>query len=84
LWATVSESNSAFSWNTMPTSLRRWSSCGSGIVSMRSPFTWMVPPSGRSRPRMSLSSTDLPAPLAPSSIVMLPLGTVKLTSLSTT
>ena len=30
---------------------------------------------------MSFSRTDLPAPLAPSSIVMLPLGTLKLTSL---
>ena len=42
---------------------------------MRSPLTAMVPPSGRSRPRISLSSTDLPAPLAPSIIVMLPRGT---------
>ena len=33
---------------------------------------------------MSLSSTDLPAPLAPSRIRMVPFGTLKLTSRRTT
>ena len=64
----------------MPISPRtRMSSC-SGMVSTRSPLTRMAPPSGRIRPRISLSVTDFPTPLAPSRIVIVPFGTVKLRS----
>src|SRR3954447_9853025 len=47
---------------------------------IRSPFTRMVPESGRSSPRISFSATDFPAPLAPRRMRMLPSGTLKLTS----
>ena len=44
----------------------------------------MRPESGRSKPRMSLSRTDLPAPLAPRRTRIAPLGTLKSMSRSTT
>src|SRR5262245_12203812 len=52
----------------------------SGIWSMRWPLTTIVPESGRSSPRISFSTIDLPAPLAPRRSVMLPNGMLKLTS----
>jgi hypothetical protein len=67
----------------MPMSARTRISAGSGIVSTRSPLTWMAPESGRRSPRMSFSVTDFPAPLSPSRTVIVPFGTVKLMSWST-
>src|SRR5688500_10772846 len=81
--STVSESKSAFSWNSMPISARTASRSRSGRLSTRCSLTKMRPASGRSNPRISLRMTDLPAPLAPRRIRMLPSGTVKLTSRNT-
>ena len=54
------------------------------MSSIRWPSTRIVPASGRSSPSTSLRTMDFPAPLAPSRIRMLPFGTLKLTSRSTT
>ena len=51
---------------------------------MRRPFTWMVPESGFISPRINLSTTDFPAPLAPSSTAIRPARTLNVTSCSTT
>jgi len=59
---TVSESNSAPSWKTMPVRIRRGKSCSSRIVEMSSPNSRMSPLSGRIRPLMSLSRTLFPTP----------------------
>ena len=63
----------------MPMSARTSIRSCSVMFSMCRPLTRMLPESGRSNPRISLSTTDFPAPLGPSRIRMLPLGTLKLT-----
>ena len=68
----------------MPMSARTVMRSRSVIRSICRPLTRIVPESGRSNPRMSLSKIDFPAPLAPSRILMLPVGTRKLMSRRTT
>src|ERR1700733_648357 len=60
----------------MPMRPRNWKSCSSGMLSIRSPKTVMVPESGRINPFASLSSTLLPLPAGPSRILVSPGDTV--------
>src|SRR2546425_717040 len=78
--ATVSESNSAPSWNTIPRSLRTTISSSSVMMSTRSPLTQMMPLSGLRSPTINLRIVDFPAPLAPRKTFVWPLMSVKLTS----
>ena len=50
------------------------------MVSARSPFTQISPPSGLSSPRISFRMVDFPEPLAPRMILVCPRSSVKLTS----
>ena len=52
-------------------------SSSSFMLSTRSPFTKMCPPSGFSSPRISRRIVDLPAPLAPRKILVWPVFNVK-------
>ena len=63
--ATLSEENSAPSWNSMP-KRRRTASIASGwACHMSVPSRRTRPVVGRCRPMISRSSTDLPVPLPP-------------------
>ncbi len=81
---TVSESNSAPSWNTIPVWSRTFSSSSSLIRSICTPCTQMRPESGASNPRISFSTVDLPEPLAPRKILVNPGKILKLMPSSTT
>src|SRR5215204_2987457 len=77
---TVSESNSAPSWNTMPICWRiRLSWSGLALTTL-SPSIRISPLSGRNRPRIRRSVVLLPMPEGPRMIFVVPFGTSNETS----
>ncbi len=69
------ESNSAPPWNSMPNLRMTWERPLSGSPTVSWSSTLIEPASGRMRPRMHFSSTDLPVPEPPITTIDSPLAT---------
>ena len=82
--ATVSDENSAPPWNSTPQRRRRSLAAATSSVATVDPSTSISPPSGVCRPMIERIRTDLPVPDPPTTPMISPRRTSRLTSLWTT